>query len=111
MSLADIEATSAHLGRVFFDRGLIDAAVALQRFAGEPMRTTIGTHRFHRRVFLTPPWRELYVSDGERQHGFNAAVEEYRRLLEAYPALGYEVLVLPKNSVAERAEFVLRSLR
>jgi predicted ATPase len=37
-------------------------------------------------------------------------VAEYERLLEAYPALGCEVVVLPKVSVAERADFVLGTL-
>ena len=36
--------------------------------------------------------------------------EEYERVRDAYPALGYEVLVLPKVSVEARADFVLRSL-
>ena len=109
-SLADIEAASAHPGRVFFDRGLIDAAVALEHLAGEPTRATIGTHRFHRRVFLTPPWPGIYVADDERPHSFEAAVEEYERLLSAYPKLGYETIVLPKVDVAARADLVLRSL-
>lgn len=110
MSQADIAAAAPEHGLVFFDRGLIDAAVALEHVGGEPARATIGPHRFHQRVFLTPPWPEIYVCDDERQHAFNAAVEEYERLLTAYPALGYEVVVLPKVSVAERADFVLRML-
>ncbi|MGF6229916.1 putative ATPase [Inquilinus ginsengisoli] len=64
----------------------------------------------HRRVFLTPPWPEIYGTDPERRHGLDAALAEYERLLEAYPALGYEVVVLPKASVTERAEFVLATL-
>ena len=38
------------------------------------------------------------------------AVAEYERLLVACPALGYEVIHLPRVSVAERADFVLASL-
>jgi predicted ATPase len=110
MSLADMTEATAHQGRVFFDRGLIDAAVALEHLGGGSARATIGAHRFHSRVFLTPPWPEIYVSDGERQHGFDAAVAEYQRLLIAYPALRYEPILLPKVSVEARADFVLRSL-
>jgi predicted ATPase len=110
MSLADMAAAATHQGWVFFDRGLIDAAVALEHVGGEPMRTTVGVHRFHPRVFLTPPWPEIFVCDGERQHGLDAAVEEYERLLRAYPALGYDVVVLPKVSVEARADLILRSL-
>jgi len=67
-------------------------------------------HRYHRRVFLAPPWPEIYVTDPERRHGFDQAIAEYRRLLVVYPALGYEVIVLPKVNVAARADFVLHTL-
>jgi len=98
-------------GWVFFDRGLIDAAAALQHVTGEPALATFGqAHRYHRRVFLTPPWPEIYVADPERRHGLDAAIAEYRRLLDVYPSLGYEVTILPKIGVAERADFVLRGL-
>jgi predicted ATPase len=110
MALTDIEAASAHDGWVFFDRGLIDAALALERVARNPAVTTIGGHRFHHRVFLTPPWPEIYVTDAERPHGLAAAVAEYEHLLAAYPGLGYETIVLPKVDVAARADLVLRTL-
>jgi predicted ATPase len=96
---------------VFFDRGLIDAAEALQHLTGEEALTTFGqSHRFHQRVFLAPPWPEIYRTDEERRHGLETALAEYTRLREAYPSLGYEVLILPKVGVAERADFVLNNL-
>jgi predicted ATPase len=110
MSKADIASAARLEGWVFFDRGLIDAAVALEHMGGESAAATIAGSRFHRRVFLTPPWAEIFVTDDERRHGFQAAVEEYGRLYAAWPALGYETTVLPKMSVNERADFVLQSL-
>lgn len=100
------------IGWIFFDRGLVDAAVALQHAIGQPASTVLDQYdRYHSRVFLTPPWPEIYVSDNERQHGFTDAIAEYDRLLAAYAELGYETIVLPKVAVHERAEFVLRHLR
>ena len=110
MAREDIAAAAAQPGWVFFDRGLIDAAVALEHLGGEPAPTTIGAHRFFPRVFLTPPWPEIFINDDERRHGIVAATEEYQRLLKAYPELGYEVSVLPKASVEKRADCILRSL-
>jgi predicted ATPase len=111
MALDDRNAAERHAGWVFFDRGLVDAASGLQHLTGEPALDTLGRiHRYHSRVFLTPPWPEIYVTDAERQHGFAAALAEYDRLLAAYPTLGYEVVVLPKIGVAERADLVLASL-
>jgi predicted ATPase len=98
-------------GWVFFDRGLVDPAAALQQLTGEPTLDTLGqAHRYHRRIFLTPPWREIYVTDPERRHGFDEAIAEYQRLLVVYPSLGYEVILLPKVTVAARADFVLHTL-
>jgi predicted ATPase len=111
MALADRAAAAGRGGWVFFDRGLIDAAAALHHLTGEPALLPLRrSHRYHRRVFLAPPWREIYVTDTERRHGFDAALPEYRRLLEVYPSLGYAVFILPKTGVGERAEFVLERL-
>jgi len=111
MALADRASAAALNGWVFFDRGLIDAAAGLEHLTGEQVLATLGrAHRYHRHVFLTPPWPEIYVTDLERRHDFNAALAEYSRLLEAYPSLGYELIVLPKVGVVERADIVLTTL-
>jgi predicted ATPase len=85
--------------------------MALEHFTGEPALAALGAaHRYHRRVFVPPPWREIYVQDRKRRHGFEEAVAEFERLTEAYPALGYEVVTIPKSPVPLRADFVLRML-
>jgi predicted ATPase len=112
LALADRAAHSAESGWVFFDRGLIDAAAALERLTGEPTLTALAqAHRYHNRIFLAPPWPEIYVTDTERRHDLEEAIVEYNHLLRAYPSLGYEMFVLPKVDVPQRAEFVLRTLR
>jgi predicted ATPase len=111
LALADRKEARRLRGWVFFDRGLIDASVAVEHLSGEPALARVRrSHRYHQRVFFAPPWPEIYVTDSERQHGFDAAVAEYQRLVVAYPALGYEITVLPKVGVAERAEIILRTL-
>jgi len=111
MALDDRRSADALHGWVFFDRGLIDAAAALQHLTGEPALAPLEqTNRYHRRVFLASPWPEIYVMDPERRHDLDAAEAEYGRLLDAYPSLGYEVFILPKLGVAARADFVLKTL-
>jgi len=61
-------------------------------------------------VFLAPPWPEIYVSDQGRRHGLAEAVVEYGRLVQVYPLLGYDIHILPKVSVAERANWILALL-
>lgn len=98
-------------GLVFFDRSLIDAAVALAHATGgEPAQFLRTSERYRRAVFLAPPWPEIYVTDSGRRHGFDEAVAEYARLQEVYPDLGYDCIVLPKTDVVERADFILASL-
>jgi predicted ATPase len=111
MALADRSSVPASEGWIFFDRSLIDAAVALRHLTREPVLEQFGqTHRYHHRVFLAPPWPEIYMVDRERRHSPAVAVAEYYRLLKAYPSLGYEVSILPRVGVVERADFVLRTL-
>lgn len=110
MAIADRAAAPG--GRwVFFDRGLIDAASALQAVTGEEVLEPLArAFRYHERVFMVPPWPEIYRTDGERKHGLEEAIAEFERLAETYPALGYEVHMLPKTGVRERADFILAAL-
>jgi predicted ATPase len=95
-------------GWVFFDRGLVDAAVALQHATGQAAADVLALHEpYYRSVFLTPPWPEIYVNDDERPHALAEAIAEYERLLVAYCALGYDTIVLPKIGVVDRADIVL----
>ena len=50
------------------------------------------------------------MTDAERRHSLDVALAEYGRLLEIYPALGYEPIILPKFGVANRADFILQTL-
>ncbi|QNP78995.1 AAA family ATPase [Agrobacterium tumefaciens] len=107
MALEDRQKAPAE-GLVFFDRGLIDAASALSHVSGDGFIDTLkNTHRYNPLVFLTPPWPEIYQGDDERRHDFDAAVEEYDRLVLDYEALGYDSVVLPKSGIEERADFIL----
>ena len=98
---------------VFFDRGIVDAVTALARLGEVPacFLEAARRYRYGRRVFLVPPWRELFAGDSERRHGFEAAVAEYAALMASYPAHGYEVVVVPRGSVRERADFLEEAVR
>jgi len=111
MSLADWSAAEALPGAIFFDRGLVDAAAALEHMTGEPaIDAWCRTYRYDGRVFLTPPWPELYVEDRERRHTLADAIAEYDRLLSVYRVLGYDVRILPKIGVEDRADVILSAL-
>jgi predicted ATPase len=97
----------------FFDRSLVDAFNALETMARPaPARfaTVLHDRRYHRQVFMAPPWAEIYMTDNERKHGLGEAMAEFESLLRFYPRQGYETVMLPKIGVAERAAFVLATL-
>src|SRR5262249_59802256 len=55
VSLADRALAEASAGWVFFDRGLIDAAAALEHLTGEPLIERGGlVYRYNKRGFLAP---------------------------------------------------------
>jgi predicted ATPase len=111
MANSDLMSASRMAGNVFFDRGVVDAAVALQAAGGDPYRETLGPKRhYSKTVFLAPPWPEVFREDEARRHGFKSASEECHRLEKALDELGYRTCVLPKVSVEERVAFVLDEL-
>lgn len=96
---------------IFFDRGLIDVTAGLEALTGEPQLAALEEqYRYHSTVFLTPPWPEIYVTDPERRHDIDTAQIEFERLERTYPALNYQISLLPKTGVKERADFVLETL-
>lgn len=111
VALADRARAADRQGWVFFDRGLIDAASALEHAAREPMLALLGrAHRYHATVFFTPPWPEIFHNDPERKHGLDEAVAEYGRLERAYRELGYRIVELPRATVESRADRVTAEL-
>ncbi|AZG48082.1 hypothetical protein D7316_04695 [Gordonia insulae] len=96
----------------FFDRGLVDAAIAIRHYTGT-YATTIGhdaLRSYHHRVFFTPPWEAIWSTDDARRHSLAEATAEYERLTHGYDELGYRITVLPPTSVNDRVEQILREL-
>jgi predicted ATPase len=109
-SLANFHAAPAGLS--FYDRSFIEP-LCWYRATGNPLPEHLSeaAHlRYGDDVFLAPPWPEIYRQDDERRHAFSAAVEEYDGLSALFAQLGYSVHLLPKVSVAKRADFVARVL-
>ena len=108
ISLKDLEKQQGSGGWVFFDRGLVDACSALASNTGTSIESYLeGKPRYHRTVFLTPPWEDIYITDAERTHSFAEATREYERLVRTYPDVGYEIVVLEKTTVERRTNAIL----
>jgi predicted ATPase len=100
-------------GPVFFDRGIPDVAGYL-RLCGLPIPAHVANatelFRYHRRVFVAPPWPEIFAQDSERKQSFAEAKATYKAMIETYSTSGYEPIMLPLNSVNERVSFVLTAI-
>lgn len=108
MAQEDLQSAQATKGLVFFDRGLVDAAAALEHATATPALDALCHPRpYQQMIFLAPPWPELFDRDTERRHDFDAAVAEYQRLVKAYRSLDYKIVSLPKASVRDRADFIV----
>lgn len=105
MSVADHRAATAAL--TFFDRTALDQAAWYAR-QGKAPPGAIPT--YDRAVILVPPWPEIYENDADRRHGFEEALAEYEDLSTRLRDWGYACHILPKASVSERADHVLRVL-
>ena len=100
-------------GPVVFDRGVPDVLGYL-RLCGllipEHVRKAVQVFRYHRRVFIAPPWAEIFGRDAERKQSFEEAVATYEVLLDTYETLGYELIPLPLATVEERVKFMLAAI-
>ena len=104
------EALSAVPGTVFFDRGVPDV-IGYLRLVGETVPAHIikaaELYCYNRRVFIAPPWPEIFTQDRERKQTAEEAERTYRAMVATYSELGYELVELPRASVEERLAFVL----
>jgi predicted ATPase len=97
-------------GPVFFDRGITELA-GYHRMMGLPtpphFRTAAQKFRYNPKVFVAPPWPEIFANDSEWKQSLGEAVRTHAAAVQIYREYGYETVPLPKASVEERVRFVL----
>tara|TARA_R110000868_G_scaffold411385_1_gene703412 strand:- start:522 stop:1100 length:579 start_codon:yes stop_codon:yes gene_type:complete len=113
-SIAAYEQVTERTAPVFFDRGLPEL-VGYGPLVGYEtpayFHKAAALFRFNKRVFILPPWPEIYGQDDERKQDFAEAVASWRLSAETYPKLGYELVEVPKVSIADRVDFVLAHIK
>lgn len=95
---------------IFADRGIVDALFLGNNGLPGYFDRAARKFRYNKKVFLFPPWKEIFKNDQERKKSFEEAVLEYDILIENYKRYGYEIILLPKKSVDERVDFIIKSL-
>ncbi|MBC7525859.1 MAG: ATP-binding protein [Flavobacterium sp.] len=97
---------------VFIDRGIPDV-LAYMKYIGDnyPSSFEKMCHEYkYSKIFVLPPWEEIYVSDDERYENYDEAKIIYSHLIETYQKYGYQLIEVPKDAVEARVDFILNSL-
>ena len=100
-------------GLVFFDRAIpevIGISRALNVPVPEEHRAAARIYRSSSKVFVLPPWNEIFRVDDERKHSYEGAVAEYPMTRKVYAECGYQLVGVPKAPVPERIEFILNQI-
>lgn len=97
---------------VFIDRGLPDV-LAYMHYIGDsypPHFDQTCRNHVYTRIFVLPPWKEIYTSDEARYESFEQAQHIYDHLLETYGKYGYTMTEVPKDTVANRVAYIEKHL-
>lgn len=101
---------AGHDGPVFFDRGIPDV-IGYLTLVGLPvpdhMRKAAALCRYNARVFVCPPWPEIFTQDREGRQTPEEAERTYAAMMKTYAGCGYRPVEIPRTAIAERRQFVL----
>lgn len=97
---------------VFLDRGVPDVVAYMNYFGNEypPVFNDVCKKYLYEKVFILPPWEDIYTEDNERYESYDQAVAIHDELARSYTHHGYEPVEVPCGSIAERTSFILNHL-
>ncbi len=97
---------------VFLDRGIPDI-LAYMHYIGDSYPAFFdqaSKEHGYSKVFVLPPWEEIYESDEARYENFEQAKLIFDHLKETYLNYGYELIEVPRGTVEERVNYILNQL-
>ncbi len=97
---------------VFLDRGIPDV-LAYMHYIGDSYPVHFDEacrdHKYSK-IFILPPWEEIYTSDEARYENYEQAKLIYNHLVETYQKYGYCLIEVPKDTVENRILFILDNI-
>ena len=98
---------------VFLDRGIPDV-LAYMHYIGDSYPAFFDEackeHKYSK-IFVLPPWEEIYISDDERYENYEQAKLIYGHLVETYQKYGYNLIEVPKGTIENRVNYILDVLK
>ena len=101
---------------VFFDRGVPDVLGYLNHaglnYTPEYFLDSAKYMSYSKEVFFLPSWEAIYENDAERKESYEDAKLISERIREAYEncGCGFEIIEVPKKSIADRIRFILSAI-
>jgi predicted ATPase len=77
--------------------------------AGE-LEARLAEFVYHEAAFILPPWESIFVQDAKRNQTFADTLRVHESLRRWYVRCGFRLIELPRTTVIERAEFILREV-
>lgn len=98
---------------IFFDRGIPDVHSYMDFMGTEYPDIYITSSEKYRysKVFLMPPWEEIYTSDNERYESYQQSLEIYHHIKKGYTDLDYPIIEVPHGTIKERTNFIINSIK
>lgn len=108
-----LEAEKNTSDTIFFDRGIPDVHAYMNYIGIDFPNSYLLKSSFYNYnyVFLTPPWKEIYITDNERYESFEQALAIHNHLERAYKKLNYDIIEVPFGTVEQRVDFILDNIK
>lgn len=108
-----LEAENCQSKTLFYDRGMPDVTAYMDFLDTHyPINfvETCNTYKYDK-IFVLPPWPEIYEQDNERYESFEQAEELFDFLKNGYENYGYKTYEVPVGRIDERAEFIIEKVK
>ena len=110
---AQYKAASQRADLVFFDRGVPEALGMLELarpLLAAELEARLAEFFYHETAFILPPWESIFVQDAERDQTFADTLRVHASLRRWYVRCGIRLVEVPKGTVGERTDFILREV-
>lgn len=97
----------------FFDRGILDT-ICYADMIGIGISTemdSLGKNLlYNKKVFILPPWKEIYQTDSERKQTWEEAIFTFTKMKETYLKYDYKLIEVPQDTIQNRVNFILNNI-
>tara|TARA_Y100000588_G_scaffold169562_1_gene183285 strand:- start:18 stop:551 length:534 start_codon:yes stop_codon:yes gene_type:complete len=98
---------------VFFDRGIPDIIAYLnfkKADLSKKILKSIDKYRYDM-IFLLEPWEDIYTFDKIRYESFDQVITIDSYIKNTYKEFGYNPIIVPKDNIRNRADFIINTLK